>query len=140
MRRIEYQYQIAVVNYLSVRYPKIMFNADCGGMRTTWSQAVKSKVAGHAAGFPDIFIAWPSVYYHGLFIEMKAPKSYDSKKGQLKRNQKEWLDYLNSKSYYATVCYGSNEAIEVIDKYLAHFIFEPKTYVKGLSELEEKPK
>jgi len=119
VRGIEYQHQCAVVQYLNMNYPNILFNADFGGMRTTWRQAVKAKTSGHKKGFPDIFICEPRRYWHGLFIEMKAPKGEDNAKGVLKPEQKEWLNKLSVRGYCTAVCFGAQEAYQVIDAYFS---------------------
>ena len=69
--------------------------------------------------------------YYGLFIELKTPEityagirpAYaDSnilqRKGTVSKDQKDWINYLNKESYLAKVCYGSNEAIDLIKWYM----------------------
>lgn len=73
----------------------------------------KLKSMGMRAGFPDIFVPIPTNEYHGLFIELKRKKG-----GRVSPEQKAWIEYLNSAGYYATVCYGWEDAKSAICKYL----------------------
>ena len=51
--------------------------------------------------------------HHGMFIELKADKKcYASKE------QKEWVEKLNERGYYAVVCKGFDESIDQITEYL----------------------
>lgn len=71
------------------------------------------KRIGLKPGFPDIMLPVARHGYHGLFIELKR-----SRGGQVSDNQKWWIDKLNQQGYYAVVCFGLDEAISVISKYL----------------------
>jgi hypothetical protein len=70
------------------------------------------KLEGMTAGVPDIFIAFPSHPFHGLFIEMK------SEKGRLTEAQVVMLDRLTQQGYKCAVCYTWEEAKNVIITYL----------------------
>ncbi len=48
-----------------------------------------------------------------MFIELKADK-----KGYASKEQKEWIEKLNSRGYYAVVCKGFEDAIDEITRYL----------------------
>lgn len=67
---------------------------------------------GVTMGVPDLFLAYPSAGYHGLFIELK------SASGQLRYAQKEWLERLNNKGYLAVVAYSLDEAINITKNYI----------------------
>lgn len=108
----EYHLQVAVCNYIAIKYSGVFFNGSAGGMRTFYSVAKKMKATGYKAGFPDIFIYEPRGIYHGLAIELKVKGNYASKK------QKEVLQKLNNKGYRAEVCTGFDEATQLIDEYL----------------------
>lgn len=66
---------------------------------------------GVKSGYPDITIDLPAGVYHGARIEMKAEK------GKLSAKQKEKLRLLSGRGYYCAVCYGCDEALEVIRRY-----------------------
>lgn len=71
------------------------------------------KRMGLKAGFPDLGLLVPNKKYAGLFIELKADKTKS-----MTKEQKEWLEKLNSYGYKAVRCNGSEEAIQIIKKYL----------------------
>jgi hypothetical protein len=68
---------------------------------------------GAKSGYPDITGDVPKGKYHGLFIELKYGKNKPSD------NQIEALNRKTERGYFAAVCYGHEEAIEVITEYLA---------------------
>jgi hypothetical protein len=76
------------------------------------TMARRLKAIGLCPGVPDYFIAVPVAPYHGLYIEMK------SQTGILALNQAGWLRQLNANEYYATVCFGAEQAIAVVKDYL----------------------
>lgn len=97
------------------RYPelKLLFHIPNGGSRNTL-EAANLKRQGVKAGVPDLFLPVAKGTYHGLFIEMKWGKNTVTDK------QDEWLHDLTVQGYKATVCYGADEAIEIITDYLTN--------------------
>jgi hypothetical protein len=61
---------------------------------------------------PDIFLPSAHHGFHGLFIELK----YGSNKP--KEHQAAFLDALTGQGYLAVVCWGWNEARQVVCEYL----------------------
>tara|TARA_R100000808_G_C2081167_1_gene104914 strand:- start:140 stop:493 length:354 start_codon:yes stop_codon:yes gene_type:complete len=113
MAENELKVQIAVVNWLKYNFPEMLYCASAGGMRTSLSVAKKMKASGYVKGFPDLFIYHPTMKHNGMAIELKAnKKSYASKE------QKQWIQDLNARGYYAVVCKGFDEAIAQITEYL----------------------
>lgn len=90
---------------------RYLFHVPNGGSRNA-IEAKNLKRQGVKAGVPDLFLALPNKKYHGLFIEMKygknKPTSY----------QKEWIEYLNSVGYLAVICYGAEQALDILKKYI----------------------
>ena len=112
MAQNELKVQIAVVKWLKLQYPNVLYCASAGGMRTSLAVAKKMKASGYVKGFPDLGIFKPTYKHHGLFIELKADKkSYPTKE------QKEWIENLKAVGYHAVVCKGFDSAIEEITKY-----------------------
>tara|TARA_R110000764_G_scaffold2358_2_gene9959 strand:+ start:1390 stop:1752 length:363 start_codon:yes stop_codon:yes gene_type:complete len=105
--------QKAFVNYLKLQYPNVLYCASLGGIRTSIKQAKKAKATGYIKGFPDMQIMHPNKTYHGLFIEIKPHK-----KAYASIHQKDWIEKLNSKNYFAKVCKGLDDCIETADWYL----------------------
>ena len=104
--------QKAVVDFIKMQFPKMLYCASAGGVYTSMSQAKKMKATGYVKGFPDLFIYEPIGKYYGLAIELKVKGNYASKE------QKEWIERLNKRGYYAKVCTGFEDCIYTIKKYL----------------------
>lgn len=96
------------------KYPELdlMHHIPNGGRRSK-SEAARFKTQGVKAGVPDICLPCARGGYHGLYIELKRTKG-----GKLSAAQKEWIDALRGQGYKAIVCYGFDEAREVIISYL----------------------
>lgn len=116
----EYAEQATLVQWFARQYPKIghllvasMNGAYIGGGKGRFALIAKYKLAGMRNGFPDLFLPVPTAQYHGLFIEMKRTKG-----GTVSKEQKDWLEYLNSAGYKAVVCKGFLEAKAAIESYL----------------------
>ena len=98
------------------RHPALesVFAIPNGGFRHK-PTAMLLQREGVRAGVPDIFVAYPSRNKCGLFIEMKRADGHPS---DVRATQWEWLERLEKNNYAVAVCYGCDEAIEAITKYL----------------------
>ena len=112
MRQEEYHIQVAVVRWLRTQYPKVLFTASAGGMRTSISTAKKMKAMGYRKGCPDLMIFEIRGDFAGAFIELKAPK------GRASKEQIDFLADLTGRGYFTAIAQGFDRAVEVIDKYL----------------------
>ena len=77
MKHEEYQEQCAFFEWLKIKYPKayeVSTASAAGEIRCSIQKGVRLKKMGVKAGWPDIFIAWPTKRYVGFFIEMKSKK------------------------------------------------------------------
>lgn len=74
------------------------------------------KSLGVRPGYPDLMLAIPNSYYHGLFIELKRPES--NAKRLLSNCQRRTIESLNNRGYYATVVNNLDDAIMVITAYM----------------------
>jgi hypothetical protein len=92
-----------------------IFAIPNGGKRNV-REAARMKRQGVKAGVSDVFVPIPTLKYHGLWIEMKAPKG--KAKPKVQTNQQEWIERMNGIGYRAVVCYGWVEAKAVITEYL----------------------
>ena len=84
-----------------------------GGKRTKVN-GYNMKMQGLKSGVPDIFLAYPSKNYHGLWIELKR----NVKNVRISKNQSDWILRLSSKNYAAVVCKGKDNAIDILTRYL----------------------
>jgi len=118
----EHQEQVIVNNHCT-KNNILMFAIPNGAFRHK-KTARDLKAEGVKSGVPDMFFPIPNKFYNGLFIELKKrPKTLMNGKKSFSGivtsdNQKIWMQELEHRNYKAVVCYGSDEAIEVIDNYL----------------------
>lgn len=101
---------------------RFMFSIPNGGERNK-VQASRLVAEGVKAGAPDIFLPYPrirnnQVLFHGLFIEMKRPKSQGKAVGRLSEKQVEFQNYLISQNYSHKVAYDYLQAAEAVLEYL----------------------
>lgn len=120
---LESQEQEKVFSWINANknkyYELALCHASLNGVKLSPGAAVKAKKQGMVKGVPDIFL--PVIEssdmtlhpYHGLFIEMKRKK--DSKVSQ---EQTMFMAAVEDQGYMCKVCYGADEAIETIKKYL----------------------
>ena len=116
----ESKHQCNVMNTLYHEYREVWevtFAIPNGGGRSAF-EASFMKEEGVKPGVPDIFSAWPSGIYHGLFIEMKRLPSEGKGKPVVSKEQKEWHIKLRNMGYAVYVCYGYEEAMKTIRTYL----------------------
>lgn len=109
----EHLEQITLIAWYRRTYKNELLIAIPNGGKRHIKTALAMKQEGTSKGFPDLFLPVPNNQFYGLFIEMKRQKG-----GTVSKEQKAWLEYLNSVGYQATVCKGFIEAKEVIECYL----------------------
>ena len=109
----EHELQKSIIKLINLKYPKLLYCASVGGVRTSFKQAIKMKQTGYKKGMPDLFIYEPISPYHGLAVEIKI------KKGRPTKDQLWWRDQLNSRNYISVITYGYEETVEVIERYLS---------------------
>lgn len=108
--------QIAIMQWAEMargKYPalKWLHHIPNGGQRSK-ATAARLKAAGVKSGVPDLCLPCPCGDYHGLYIELKVGRN------KFSANQNSWLDYLDGAGYCVRVCWGADEAIGEITKYL----------------------
>lgn len=104
--------QARVIEYCDIkRIP--CFHIPNGGKRDA-REAYNLKRQGVKPGVPDLCIPVPNSKYHGLYIEMKRANG-----GTLTKHQVEWLERLKYNGYCAYCCHGADNAIALIEQYLA---------------------
>ena len=75
-------------------------------------EAARFKAAGVKSGVPDLCLPIPSGQYHSLYIEMKA------KDGKPEPEQLWWAEHLKANGNAHAICYGWEQAKEVLLWYL----------------------
>lgn len=118
-RRVDHEHraQVAVMTYATLarrEFPELalLFAIPNGGHRNV-IVAKKLKAEGVKPGVPDLFLAVPRGSWHGLFIELKVEG------GQVSELQQQWHVALMQQGYRVAVCYGSHDALGVLQQYLA---------------------
>ena len=113
----EYEAQVAIFEWAETnlnKYPDLEFMfATLNGIRLSPGLRNKAKKQGNKKGVPDIWLPIPHAEFSGLIIELKKEKG-----GVVRTEQKKWLKKLSACGFYATVCKGSEEAINTIEWYL----------------------
>lgn len=99
------------VKFKDGRLSDYLFHIPNGGSRNI-IEATKLKKMGVKAGVPDLQLIVPNGQVHGLWIELKAQK------GKLQPSQKIMIQRLEAQGYMCKVCFGADEAISEIKKYL----------------------
>lgn len=116
MKSIESQEQCALIEWAEIQsrtYPelKLLHHIPNGGKRNI-ATAARLKKEGVKAGVPDLCLPVPKGKWHGLYIEMKAPK------GTVSESQKWWIEALRKQGYCAVVRYGWEAAKDTIICYM----------------------
>lgn len=95
------------------KFPELdlLFHVPNGGRRDK-REANSLKRQGVKAGVPDLVLPVARNGYFGLYIELKAGKNKTSEE------QNKWIKQLKEQGYFVTVCYGWQEAKEVLEQYL----------------------
>ena len=116
--------QIAISEYIKLRYKDVVFTAESSGVRVSIGTAKKMKRQRSNHKQPDMIILEPRGDYHGLIIELKKA-GIRLKDGSMPNDkhtnaQKVTLDLLRSKGYYTTFAVGFDEARKIIDDYMLY--------------------
>tara|TARA_Y100001973_G_scaffold49432_1_gene73531 strand:+ start:3013 stop:3369 length:357 start_codon:yes stop_codon:yes gene_type:complete len=105
--------QTAVIQYIKLKHPKIKYCSSIAGAYIS-SAAQRRKIVrnGYVRGKNDLDIYEARGGYFGLFIELKE-KAYPT------QAQKDWINAMNERGYFAVITRGFTETISVIDEYLS---------------------
>lgn len=93
-------------------YPgiELLYAIPNGGKRNK-AVAVNLRAEGVQSGVCDLSAPCPRRGYHGLFVEMKAVG------GRVSKLQQAFIDAVTAEGYLARVCYGADEAIQLLTWY-----------------------
>ena len=98
-----------------------MHSIPNGGKRDP-REAARLKKQGQTNGVSDIFLPIPqlnrgrAIICAGLYIEMKRRKQDGP--SRITKDQKDFQEYAAEQGYKCVVCFGADEAIDEIKKYL----------------------
>ncbi len=116
----EHEEQVAVCNYLNTAYPDALFWSTPNGASLSGRGRAMNKLKneGFLPGVSDLVIFEPRGKYSCLFIEMKKA---DGGNGA-SENQTWFIRQVEQRGAFGAVCYGFDEAKQIIDDYLAERI------------------
>jgi len=116
----ERQEQTIVIGWIAAQFPWLINHTIyiMNEKRCSVHVGAMLNKQGRLPGASDLFIAYPTKDYTGLFIEMK------SLKGKPTPAQLCFIDRMNRVGYYACVCYGAEQAIETIKNYLSETLLK----------------
>jgi len=104
----EFEEQAKLAEYLDMQ-GYCWCHVPNGGNRDAKTGA-KMKKQGVKPGVPDVLIFDHVGICNGVAIELKRQKG-----GKLRETQVEWLDKLDARGWYTTVCRGADEAIDWLE-------------------------
>lgn len=114
----EDQHQMAVIKWsqqasIRKKYPelKLLYHIP-NERKCAPGQGMKLKRMGVRSGVPDLELPVARGRYHGLYIEMK------TENGRTSDQQKWWVNELTLQGYLCSVCYGWEDAVKEIERYL----------------------
>lgn len=93
-------------------YPELALLYHIPNERSDKIQAARLKRMGVKSGVPDLHLPCASGNYHSIYIEMKALD------GKPDDDQIWWLEHLKANGNATAVCYGWQQAVEVLTWYL----------------------
>ena len=96
---------------------RLLFAIPNGGARDKRTGAML-KAGGVRPGVPDVCLPVKTEHYGGLWIELKRRGERGKPKGRPSDVQLQWLGALQSHGQCAAICYGWDEARDVIEGYL----------------------
>lgn len=105
---------------------ELMYHIPNEGKRSRLTGA-RLKEAGLKSGVPDVHLPVARGGYIGLYIELKYGRNKPTE------NQKRWLRALRAAGHLVAVCYGWEQAKELIEQYLAL----PPTIIESKGDINE---
>lgn len=116
LRESEHSTQAALIEWcarMTPRYPELaeIFAVPNGGQRHP-VVAAKLKAEGVQPGIEDLMLLVPRGGYHGLLIELKVPG------GRVPEAQRVWHARHRARGYCVMVCWGWEQAADMLVKYL----------------------
>ena len=120
----EKQLHKSICKYIKLQYKEVYFLSDPSGLKMSIGMATELKATRSNHSQLDIIILEPNIKYKGLILEVKKSKSEVFKKdGQFRNtehvtNQRNSIDHLIIKGYFAKYVFSLDEAIQVIKLYM----------------------
>jgi hypothetical protein len=123
-RHLEDDHQLALFRWARMhtmpcgeKVGEYLYAIPNGGNRNP-REGARLKAQGVKAGVSDIHLPIASRGFHGLWIELKAPKTGSAPAGKVQPSQLEWIEKMTKKGHLAVVCWGWQAAADTIKNYL----------------------
>jgi hypothetical protein len=105
--------QIAVMDWIRLMNLDNIVMHIANQRATSPMQGAKLKRMGVKSGVSDLFIVRSSGHWKGLWLELK------SKTGKVSPKQLQFLADMKAEGYDTAICFGADNAIDYIKKYLS---------------------
>jgi ADP-heptose:LPS heptosyltransferase len=105
------------VQWFRFQHPTLLLYSHPHGDLRHIVVAKRLKATGLMSGIPDLFLAEPVAPHHGLYIELKV-RSANGRKNYPTTTQRQVMQRLTAKGYAVVVCWGAEEAMNAIGRYL----------------------
>lgn len=119
----EQKTQLAICGWLMRQHPEVfkhIIKIDNEGVRTIGGHVLATRMGLHK-GASDLFIAWPTTKYFGLWLEIK-PDGWKGPSGKKQKlhieNQTQFIEKMKLKGYFGKMVTGVDQALLVINSYL----------------------
>jgi len=104
---------VCCVRWFTLQYKnRVIWHTPNGGKRNA-REAGRLKAMGVLPGVPDLFIAEPNKYSHGLFVELKIKPNKTTDK------QKRVIAQLQTRGFTVEICYTLQDFIKVVQNFLS---------------------
>lgn len=120
----EQKTQLAICEWLSKQHQEVfehIVKIDNEGKRSVGGHVLSKRMGLHK-GASDLFIAWPTEKYAGLWVEIKPDKwrgAFGVKAKLHLENQMKFIDKMNKRGYLAKLVVGTDQGIDAIKSYLS---------------------
>jgi hypothetical protein len=114
----ELSHQKALVKWAALKNIQLVHIPNEG--KRSAREGVNLRLAGLSRGFPDLLLPQAKGGYFGLFLEMKQNRRYrpSEMKSPSWKAQLEWIQKLVAFGYYAKICFGWEDGMQTIDRYM----------------------
>ncbi len=123
MATAEQKTHLAIVEWLRKQHPMVaehIVKIDNEGKRSVGGHILAIRMGLHK-GASDLFIAWPTLKYYGLWLEIKPDqwKGPQGKKAKLHHaEQAAFIEKMKARGYHGDFAIGVDEGMQKIQGYL----------------------
>lgn len=114
---------LAICEWMKLQHPLVfqhLVKIQNEGKHTVGGFMLALRMGLHQ-GASDLFIAWPTSKYPGLWMEIKPDKwkgPFGKKQLKHHESQMEFINKMNARGYFAKMIIGTDEGIDLIKFYL----------------------